>query len=125
MICQSCKIKRICKIREMIVEHQDNVSLDVSSCLYSQVLQPPVPVQSAAPSQSRERMLIDLNRLEKKEPCAPSAKDCSICGEPTAGVCSCCQKPLCESCQTSDASTGKAFCEECWDTYTPEEMIKK
>lgn len=131
MECTNCKIKKICRLNEMIKEFNDEIVFDITKCQYKassneqQVVLEDKPsisnsIQSALAESFNEE---EYNRLLKKmegqadEDINNIIIECKTCGGQDylseLRTCSKCGAEVCGNCGTSD--NGYIYCQKCWE----------
>ena len=123
-ICSSCGCKEMCYLKKLM--DMEGVEPYVQKCkhyIQAKEIQPLAVKQEAA---ARIRSASDIagtadkiRSLMAKKEVHEATGVCSICGEPTSKTCASCGALVCGACATTDLSTGKEYCEACYDKLTP------
>lgn len=126
MRCKECHINTVCKVASLLNEAQ--IVADIISCPYTAFAGTGINEVLATPHQRTIRNLATVAERIKEVSKSLAAKDkigeeaifCDICDASAADfICEGCGKHICANCSTMDLSTGKYYCEECYDNLEP------
>lgn len=126
MNCDYCKLKKICKVKDVINEFYDDMTIKIYNCKYSD-LTDGVKIEQAPRKDfkySNDTSEYD-DKINFKKREVKKVVKCKTCGgtdyEDCLGTCSICGTEVCGVCATY--SDGKAYCKDCWENNNKKEVL--
>lgn len=123
MMCTSCTIKKICSVYAFKKEHEEMISMPVTTCKYKtgdiQASSTPVDASVSLAEQFDEEEYKKFLNKQKgvTEEDSNEIMTCPSCGgrdyADMITVCSKCGTMVCGNCSTSD--NGLTYCNKCWE----------
>lgn len=130
MECTNCRLKKICRLNEMMKEFNDEIVFDITKCQYkTSSNEQQVVEEKTVTSKTIQDVLAEsfnqeeYDRLLKKmdgqaeEDINNTIIECKTCGGQDylseLRVCSKCGAEVCGNCGTSD--NGNIYCQKCWE----------